>query len=189
MRASVWDGASVLVRPVLDVGRYATSSGEHVTQVNLSDQKGGQMFQRLVRFMPDVQFLGVRGGYGKQRDLYGHNVTVMAPTERMRDEVYARSRVVVLPSRYETWGMVGPEAMCSGIPVVAAPTPGLRESLGWAGRFVDLKDLGGWLAAVRELVDDEAVWQVASEHARERAAELAAQDDRPAFVEALEGLC
>lgn len=187
LRAAKWDGPSLVARPVLEPSRFVTTPGDRVTQVNLSDAKGGQMFSKLVRFMPDVRFLGVRGGYGKQRDLYGHNVDVIQPTSRMRD-VYRQTRVVVMPSLHETWGMVGPEAMCSGIPVVAAPTPGLRESLGSAGMFVELRDFGGWLAAVRSLVDDESAWSVASERALRRAEELVAQDDRPRFVEALEGL-
>jgi glycosyltransferase involved in cell wall biosynthesis len=83
--------------------------------------------------------------------------------------------------------MVGPEAMCSGIPVVASPTPGLRESLGDAGIFVDTSNLNAWFEAVRALQDPSA-WQEASLKALSRAEQLAAQDDTVEFVRALEGL-
>lgn len=185
--ASGWDGPSLVARPPLIPERYVTNPGSCVTQVNISDAKGGQLFGKLVRFMPDLEFLAVRGGYGRQRDPYGRNVRIMLPTHNMRDDVYAQTRIVTIPSKWETWGMVGPEAMCSGIPVIAAPTPGLRESLGAAGIFVETANFQGWVNAVRNLSDVSA-WQVASERSLERAAELAAQDDRPRFVEALEGL-
>lgn len=186
-RAAKWDGPSLVVRPPLRPERFRVEPGDRVTQVNVSDAKGGQLFGKLVRFMPDVGFLAVRGGYGRQREPYGQNVDVVGPVEDMRREVYARTRVVVIPSKWETWGMVGPEAMCSGIPVVAAPTPGLRESLGDAGVFVETTNFGGWLGEVRRLLDP-VEWQEASLRALSRAEELAAQDDTGRFVEALEGL-
>lgn len=185
--AARWDGPAMVVRPPLRPERFRTTPGDMVTQVNVSDAKGGQLFGKLIRFMPDVEFLAVLGGYGRQRVPYGRNVQVVQPTADMRADVYRRTRVVTIPSKWETWGMVGPEAMCSGIPVVAAPTPGLRESLGDAGVFVETTDFGGWLREVRRLLEP-GEWEEASGRALERAAELAAQDDTVAFVEALEGL-
>ncbi len=140
-----------------------------------------------MRFLPDVEFLAVQGGYGRQRVPHGRNVQTILPTANMRDDVYARTRLVVIPSKWETWGMVGPEAMASGIPVVAAPTPGLRESLGDAGVFVDTMNFGQWVETVRRLLDPDE-WAAASARALARADELAALDSGAVFVEALEGL-
>ncbi len=187
MHAARWDGPSIVVRPPLRPERFRTTPGDRVTQVNVSDAKGGQLFGKLVRFMPDVEFLAVLGGYGKQRTPQGRNVKVVQSTPDMRRDVYSETRVVTIPSKWETWGMVGPEAMCSGIPVVAAPTPGLRESLGDAGVFVDITDFGGWLREVRRLLDPSE-WAEASAKALSRSEELAAQDDTVGFVDALEGL-
>ncbi|MFE4971343.1 glycosyltransferase [Kitasatospora sp. NPDC056651] len=58
------------------------------------------------------------------------------PGHAMRERVYARSRVVLMPSSHESWGRVGVEAFASGIPVIAHPTPGLAECLGHAGIYV-----------------------------------------------------
>lgn len=187
LAAAPWDGPSLVVRPPLRTERFRTTPGDRVTQVNVSDAKGGQLFGKMVRFMPDVEFLAVEGGYGRQRFPQGRNVEIVRSTADMRRDVYARTRVVVIPSKWETWGMVGPEAMCSGIPVVAAPTPGLRESLGDAGVFVETTNFSGWLHEVRRLLDPSE-WQEASRKALCRAEELAGQDDTRKFVEALEGL-
>jgi len=67
--------------------------------------------------------------------------------------------------------MVGVEAMSSGIPVIAHPTPGLLESLDYAGIFVDRKDYKGWEDAIREL-DDPDEYSRKSELALKRVAEL-----------------
>lgn len=182
-----WTGRSVVVHPPTDIEDVRTVPGELVTLVNLSPAKGGRLFWQLAKATPDVQFLGVRGGYGQQVSNKAKNVTVIDPQFDMVSAVYSRTRVLLMPSAAETWGMVGMEAMASGIPVVAHPTPGLLESLGDAGIFVDRDDLKGWQAAVRSLMLPSR-WAEASAKARARADQFdaAAQLDR--FAAAVEAI-
>lgn len=184
-----WDGPSIVVHPYVDPAEHATTPGDRVTLVNLSELKGGRLFDRLARSMPHVGFLGVRGGYGTQVNVRHPNVDLLAPTEDMRGDVYARTRILLMPSEYETWGMVGVEAMCSGIPVIAHPTAGLLESLGAAGIFVDRDDPAGWVTAIERL-GEPVEYELAAKRARARVDELtpemASGPDR--FVDAVEGL-
>jgi glycosyltransferase involved in cell wall biosynthesis len=92
------------------------------------------------------------------------------PNSAMREQVWARTRVLLVPSGYESWGRVASEAICSGIPVIAQPTAGLRENLGQAGIFIDRSDVDGWVAAIRDLQDPD-IYAQASDRARARAAE------------------
>ncbi|MBQ1165662.1 glycosyltransferase, partial [Streptomyces sp. A73] len=64
------------------------------------------------------------------------------------------------------------EALASGIPVVAHPTPGLCESLGEAGVFVDRNVLDGYEAVLRKLLEDPAEYRLAAKRARARSREL-----------------
>lgn len=185
--ASDWDGPSIVVHPHVDPVDYATTPGDAITLVNLSAVKGGDLFDRVTRSLPGRQFLGVRGGYGAQIIPRHRNVDVIAPMQNMRDDVYARTRILMMPSMYETWGMVGVEAMASGIPVIAHPTPGLRESLGDAGIFVDRNDVYGWIDAIARL-DDPNEYKAASERSLKRSAELAGLDHRDRFADAVEAL-
>jgi glycosyltransferase involved in cell wall biosynthesis len=166
-------GETMVVRPPVDSAEYATTPGDHVTLINLSRDKGAEVFYQLAERLPDRKFLAVQGGYGVQilDDLPNVTIVPHLPPERMRDEVYARTRVLLMPSAHESYGRVGVEAMCSGIPVIAHPTDGLRESLGDAGVFVDRDDIDGWENALRRLLDGRR-WRHASARARRRVTEL-----------------
>jgi len=180
-------GPSIIVRPPVDRVEYETTPGDAITLINLSRDKGAGVFYALAERFPDRQFLAVRGAYGTQivRDL--PNVTILPhlPAARMRDEVYARTRILLMPSLHESWGRVGVEAMCSGIPVIASPTDGLREALGAAGLFA--ADVDGWEAQLRALLDGRH-FRAASRKAKSRAVELDPAADLARWVEAIETL-
>jgi glycosyltransferase involved in cell wall biosynthesis len=175
----------VTVRPPVDFRDYVTTPGDRVTMVNLFDNKGGHQFWRIADAMPDTRFLAVLGGYGEQilPRVLPPNVELVENTPNMRDDVYARTRVLLMPSEYESWGRVGVEAMASGIPVVATPTPGLIESLGSAGIFVDRDNLAGWVDAIRSLTG--TTYLGASTAAWLRARSLDPADDLRLWEDAL----
>lgn len=182
--------ASVVVRPPVIARDYRVSvMGDHITLINLFASKGGEIFWELAARMPDHKFLGVTGAYGDQviRDAPNVEVVEHVPAEEMAAAVYGRTRVLVMPSLYESWGRTGVEALASGIPVVACPTPGLKESLGDAGIFVERDDLNGWVSALTAL-DDPETWQAASARAKKRSRQLDPRRDLAAWVEAVEGL-
>jgi len=86
--------------------------------------------------------------------------------------VLARTRVLLVPSSYESWGRAAVEAMAAGIPVVASPTPGLVEALGadWPF-FAPHTNLDAWERALVEL-DDPVRYAEASSAALARAEQL-----------------
>ncbi|MGW7544678.1 glycosyltransferase family 4 protein [Streptomyces sp. NPDC054770] len=180
---------TLIVRPPVFVDEYATKPGEAITLINCNVWKGGQVLDALARRMPDQQFLAVRGAYGEQilPDLPNVEVVEHVRGEDMRDKVYARTKVLLMPSVYESWGRVGCEAFASGIPVVAHPTPGLCESLGEAGIFVDRNDVEGYEAALRKL-GTAAEYRLASKRAKARSAELDPTKDLTAWRDAVEAL-
>lgn len=174
-----WRGPLTVVRPPVFVADYETgpppAGRSHVTLVNVHPEKGSDLFYRLARAQPGRRFLGVQGAYGNQRLPRGErNVDWQPQTGRIVPDVYARTRVLLVPSAYESWGRVAVEAMCSGIPVIAHPTPGLTEALGDAAIFADRDDQAAWEKALADL-DDPEIYETWSSRARARAAVLDAQ--------------
>lgn len=181
---------TLVVRPPVFADDYRTTPGDRVTLVNLNENKGGAIFWELAARMPDVRFLGVRGSYGDQVVRSGlPNVETLAhiPGQAMRERVYARTRVLLALSEYESWGRVAAEAVASGIPVIAHPTPGLQECLGGAGVFVDRGDLDGIERQIRRLLRPRS-WAAASQAAAARSTELDPSAELAAWCEAVEGV-
>lgn len=141
----------MVLYPPVNPDDYETDHGRCVTLVNLWEDKGSRVFYEMAKRFPNVPFLGVKGGYGEQVIEELPNVTIMDHTDNMRD-VYGQSKIMLMPSKYESFGRVGVEAAASGIPTIAHPTPGLLESLGDSGTFADREDLDAWESALRDLL-------------------------------------
>jgi glycosyltransferase involved in cell wall biosynthesis len=145
-----WIEPALVVHPPINPDAYRTTPGDAITLVNLSEAKGASLFFELARRLPDREFLGVRG-WGPQAfvpDLA--NLHVVGPLHDMR-EAYSRTRVLLVPSVYESYGRVALEAAASGIPTIASPMGGMREALGDACLWADRGDVTAWIAALERL--------------------------------------
>lgn len=144
-----------------------------VALVNLCINKGIHCFVQAAKMNQDKKFLGVIGAYEEQI-IKGlpPNVTVIRHTPNMVKDVYSKTKIILMPSKKETWGMVALEAMCSGIPVIAHPTEGLAEACGSAGLFAH-RDKGlVWDGLIKRLLNDEDFYSGQSERCINRAKEL-----------------
>jgi hypothetical protein len=184
--ASEYPGPSLVCHPPINVDDYRAARGDAITLVNCCEMKGVITAWRVADVLTGHRFLGVRGGYGEQVVARAPNFDTIPSTSDMR-QVYERTRILLMPSEFETWGMVAVEAMCSGIPVIAHPTGGLRESLGDAGLFADRDDIDAWCNLILAF-DDPATYLEQSELMTKRLAELVADDSRDRFCDALEAL-
>lgn len=181
----------IVVRPPVWAKDYAvenTEGRQYVTLINSSYRKGGLMLAMMAAKMPGIKFLVVEGAYGEQLHSNLPNVTTLSHGSMPMQTVYANTRILLMPSEYESWGRVGVEAMASGIPVIAAPTPGLLESLGDAGIFHEWDNLQRWISTTYNLIGDERMYTAASERSYKRSAELDPTEDINRFVEAVESL-
>lgn len=168
-----WNGPHLVINPLVDIAEYRTEPGDCITLVNLNGNKGADLFYRLAESMPDRSFLGVVGAYGAQDIRSLPNVEIVANTTEIK-QVYSRTRILLMPSRSESWGRTAIEAAASGIPTIASHATGLVEALDYAGVFVHRDDPDSWMAALRAF-DNPETYEVRSEMAKQRAEELYSQ--------------
>lgn len=176
---------SIVCHPVVEPERYRCERGEGITLVNPTAGKGADTFYKLAVRMPEQQFLTAQGGYGIQevcrpqnhssvshvffddhgaeKPCYGlANVTHVKNDPDIRN-IFRRTKVLLMPSEYESYGRVGIEAACAGIPTIAHPTVGLVEAFGDAGIFIDRNDTDAWEAEVIRLLKDEVYYRKRSQ--------------------------
>lgn len=158
----------IVLRPPIDIDYYSVPKGDKYTLINLCDNKGPATFYKLAQLFPNKQFLGVVGGYHRQQIQQHDNVEIMQHTTDIR-EAYRKTRILLMPSRYESWGRTATEAMASGIPVIAHPTFGLQENIGDAGLYADRAKPDQWVKAIEEIESNYEHW---SQKALNRAKEL-----------------
>jgi glycosyltransferase involved in cell wall biosynthesis len=96
--------------------------------------------------------------------------------------------LVLCPSRYESFGMVGAEALAAGKPVIASPVGGMRDLItdGESGFLLSAGDRAAWPAEMSDrmlrLLGDPALAAAMGARARDAAA-ACAQDRVAAAVE------
>lgn len=181
----------IVCHPPVDAERYkADKPGDKVTLINLTGGKGASLLWDLARRMPDTQFLACEGNYGGQiiQDL--PNVEVVGPFDGrvMRDEVYGKTRVLLVPSYYESWGRVATEAMCNGIPVIAHRAIGaMHENLGDSAIWCDRDKPEEWVREIKRL-SKPAEYAKASQAASDQFASFDFDAEVSAFCDAVEDL-
>lgn len=140
---------SITLHPPCDKNYYAVNddpiNSEYITLISLNERKGGYLFAKIAEAMPDRKFIGVIGSYDNPgpmglnqqqiANMMPGNVTII-PNSPDILSIYKQTRVLLMPSDYESWGRTATEAMCNGIPIICTPTPGLKENCGDAGYFV-----------------------------------------------------
>ncbi len=96
------------------------------------------------------------------------------PQERLRD-YYIAADVALMPSRYESFGMVAVEAMASGTPVIASRVGGLAYTVrdGETGYLLPHDDVRAWADKLRLVFADPDLRQRLGEQASAQAQQFA----------------
>ena len=159
-----------VVKPMLHREKVVINeafSGDCITLINANQNKGVHQFMALARAMPDHKFLGVLPYYGERRvPPAPDNVEWVRFDDDIRN-ILKRTRILLVPSYYESFGRVAVEAMINGIPTLYAlpatnsvypggSTEGLHDWIQPAGIGCSREDTASWVAAVKSLDDPEA---------------------------------
>jgi hypothetical protein len=150
--------------------------GDCITLINANDNKGVKQFIELAQRMPDRKFLGVRPYYGDMRTPLplGGNIEWVPFSDDVRT-ILRRTRILLVPSFYESFGRVAVESMINGIPVLysksakVSPYPGgsIEGMKSWiqdAAVQCDRDKPEEWIEAIQNLdnPDTYADWSAKS---------------------------
>lgn len=165
-----------LTRPITKPSTFTVDKGDAITLINLNENKGGNLFWDLAEKMPDRKFIGVLGGYDHQIIKHGFkNVTLYNNSPNILD-VYRQTRILLFPSKEETWGMAAMEAACSGIPIIANPNPGVIESQGDAVIYANRDSYQDYIDAIK-MLDDQSIYDSFSHKVFNRAMTMSTTND------------
>lgn len=169
---------SIVTHPVIT--NYS-GIGDKITLVNCSHNKGGHILGQIAERLPQYQFLGVYGGYQDQIECHLPNVTYLQNGTDM-SEVYRQTKILLCPSEFESYSQSAAEALTAGIPVIAHPTPGLKENLAYAGIFIDRNDISKYVNEIVFLMEGDAYYQTGSRLAIKRAVACREMNDTELIV-------
>jgi glycosyltransferase involved in cell wall biosynthesis len=164
---------SIIVHPPCDYRYYNVCDNpidnEFITLINLNENKGANIFYELAKLLPNKKFLGIKGSYDEQIIKQLPNVTILDKQIDIRN-IYKQTRLLLMPSLYESWGRTATEAMASGIPVICTDTGGLAENCGNAGTYSE-RTAEAYAIKIEKL-DNSKLYLRKSKQARQRAIEL-----------------
>ena len=158
---------------LLYVGRFAATKGLPLLARTLARAQ-----------LPGDWNVTLAGGHGDARgtaavehlvQTLGTRCRVLGWCSRSRlDELYRQSTGLLVPSRYEPFGLVALEAMRQGCPVIARAVGGLKNIVqpGSGGVLIDSADSRVWAETVERLVRDgvrmRAMGQAGPKYVREK---------------------
>jgi len=109
--------------------------------------------------------------YVKKQGLSNHiKFAGLVPQEILHD-YYSKSKIVVIPSLYETFSLIAIEAMATGTPIVASNVGILPEALthGENGYFIDPKNAKDIAEKLQTLLRDDKLQKKMGENSKHRA--------------------
>lgn len=192
--------ARLLRFPVYGIGPFAAPGSPDrgfVTLTKSSVSKGVDIFLALAAHFPGHPFAASRWGASDEMlTAFDRltNVTILEPAEDI-ETILSQTKVLLAPSLVpETFGLIVPEAMVRGIPVLASDLGGLAEATLRVGHLLPVRpaefhdgtyicppqDLAPWCRALGRLLDDDAAYERDARRARAAAAHFIAPiSDRP----------
>lgn len=157
-------GKLTVIPPLVDLSGFAALSAPQgpVRRIGaigrLDPQKGFDLLIPAFRTLPDPDLRLILFGDGPER---AHLETLAKGDARIRfaghapnpETAMASVDAVVLPSRWEAYGLVALEARTAGRPVLVSTVDGLKDQAQEGAVAVQNPTVAGWTAALRSLAE------------------------------------
>lgn len=167
--------ALVVHPPISPLPNETFKSGDAYTILSSLRNKGIEVVLQLAKIYKDKRFIVVHSPAEKTHGLPNlEKLVERLPNVELHPRVspeevknyYKQTRILLVPSRYETYGMSAIEAAGYGIPTVHVDTPHVREGIGSGAFLVPPLDLEATARGINEIERD---YEFYSSNARKRA--------------------
>ncbi|WP_339327696.1 glycosyltransferase family 4 protein [Lacticaseibacillus paracasei] len=127
------------------------------TQASKRTKFGMDVLKDVKKLVPDLK-VELFGAYPIETKLPNYfSYTYQATPAQLRDEVFGKAKVYLLPSVLEGWGLTGIEAMASGAALVASRIGGIEDYANDENSLlVAPDDHEGFVSAVTELLKNNS---------------------------------
>jgi len=162
-----------VIRPIMHQDKITIAGefeGDCITLINANLNKGVHQFIDMAKAMPYRKFLGVLPYYGELRIPPSPGNIEWIPFDDDIRNILKRTRILLVPSYYESFGRVAVEAMINGIPVLyskpvaksvypGGSTEGMEEWIIDAGIACNRDIIREWEDAIVSLDDADTYAQ------------------------------
>ena len=137
-----------------------------------------RVFKRILPEFPDLKLVLVgRRGWGyeavveaiREEDVSDQVICMHDVSDETLRGLYQMALLFVYPSLNEGFGLPLPEAMASGLPIVASPEAASNEVVGDAAILCPLDDPKRWVETIADLIKDKNQRTTLSENGRVQA--------------------
>jgi glycosyltransferase involved in cell wall biosynthesis len=160
---------TAVVRPLMNEAKIKMDTppdGDAITLVNANANKGVHQFIEIAKRMPNRKFLAVKPYYGELWIPAAPQNIEWIPFDDDVRNILKRTRILLFPSKYESFGRIAVEAMYNGIPVIyskpatenvgpVGSTEGVEEWILPAGIGCTRDAPEEWTAAIEGLDDPD----------------------------------
>lgn len=167
---------TAIIRPIMHESKIRIDEhfqGEYITLVNANQNKGVNQFIEIAKRMPEQKFLAVIPYYGELRPPPAPSNVEWIPFDDDIRNILKRTRILLMPSYYESFGRIAVESMYNGIPVIyskpaikpkdmTGTTEGMEEWIKPAGIACERENIDEWISLISSL-DDETAYSERSE--------------------------
>jgi len=184
--ATQWGEPEALVvhPPISEIPSNTSTNGDAYTLLSSLRNKGVQVVLDLAKIHPDKRFIIVRSPAEPTHGIKNlEEIAAALPNVELHPRVspedvhkyLKQTRVLLVPSSYETYGMSAIEAAGFGIPSIHVDTPHVREGIGDAAVLIKPLSL---VEASKGIVSIEDEYQRYSDNARSRAEWIHARQEQ-----------
>lgn len=184
--ANEWRLSGMVIHPPIgELPKARKPNGDAITLLSNLRNKGAGVALKLAAMMPEQRFIIVRSPAESTHGLEGFDELAAAlpnvevgervGPDQVAERYLSQTRILIVPSRMETYGMSALEAAGYGIPAVSIMNAHVAEGIGDAAYGTAGLDLDGTELGIYRVNANYAEW---SARARARAQEVAERQVR-----------